>query len=72
MSGSITQKNRRNYGMYNPKPVYNKDNEAYTKQMYEWHLQMAEQLRSYHLGRAAHFRKEDGKREKVMVGNGTT
>jgi hypothetical protein len=58
--------------MYNPKPAYNKDNETYTKQMYEWHLQTAEQLRSYHLGRAAYFRKMDEKREVVMAGNGTT
>jgi hypothetical protein len=59
--------------MYNSKPVYNKDNEAYTRQMYEWHLQMAEQLRSFHLGRAAHFRKMvKNTKSDVMMGNGTT
>jgi hypothetical protein len=58
--------------MYNPKPVYNKDDSAYLKQMYKWHIQMAEQLRAYHLGRAAHFRKKDLNKNIVMTGNGTT
>jgi hypothetical protein len=58
--------------MYNQKPSYNKDNNVYSRQMYEWHLQMAEHLRSFHLGRAAHFRKMVEKRESVLIGNGTT
>jgi hypothetical protein len=33
---------------------------------------MAEQLRAYHLGRAAHFRKKDVNKNMVMTGNGTT
>jgi hypothetical protein len=58
--------------MYTPKPIYNKDDKAHSQQMYEWHLQMAEQLRSFHLGRAAYFRKIIEKKESVMAGNGTT
>ncbi|NHN35002.1 hypothetical protein [Paenibacillus agricola] len=59
--------------MYNPKPVYNKDNEAYPKQMYEWHLQMAEQLKSFHLDKAYYFRKMINKTTiDVVMGNGTT
>ncbi|MCY9669561.1 MULTISPECIES: hypothetical protein [Paenibacillus] len=43
--------------MYNPKPVFIKDNDSCTRQMYEWYLQMTEQLRSFHLDKAAYFRK---------------
>jgi hypothetical protein len=55
--------------------MYNKNQEAYFKQMYEWHEQMSqyqEQLKLFHQERAHQFRGMVKEREKVEMGNGTT
>jgi hypothetical protein len=61
--------------MYRQMPMYNKNQEAYFKQMYEWHELMSqyqEQSRIFHQERANQFRGMVKEREKVQMGNGTT
>jgi hypothetical protein len=61
--------------MYRQMPMYNRNNEAYFKQMYEWHEQMSqyqEQLKQFHQERANQFRGMVTEREMVEMGNGTT
>jgi hypothetical protein len=61
--------------MYRQMPMYNKNQEAYFKQMYEWHELMSQyqdQLKVFHQERAAQFRGMVNEREKVHLGNGTT
>ncbi|SEC76018.1 hypothetical protein [Paenibacillus sp. GP183] len=61
--------------MYSQMPMYNRNHEAYFKQMYEWHNQMSqyqEQLRKFHEDRANQFRGMVNEKETVTMGNGTT
>jgi hypothetical protein len=61
--------------MYRQMPMYNQNQEAYFKQMHEWHELMSqyqEQLRVFHQERANEFRGMVKEREKVQMGNGTT
>jgi hypothetical protein len=61
--------------MYRQMPMYNKNQEAYFRQMYEWHELMSqyqEQLRVFHQERSNQFRGMVKEREKVETGNGTT
>jgi hypothetical protein len=55
--------------------MYNRNHEAYFKQMYEWHNQMSqyqEQLKKFHQDRANQFRGMVNEKEMVAMGNGTT
>jgi hypothetical protein len=61
--------------MYRQMPMYNKNQESYFKQMYEWHELMSQyqdQLKVFHQERATQFRGMVNEREKVHMGNGTT
>jgi hypothetical protein len=61
--------------MYRQMPMYNSNNEAYFKQMYQWHEQMSqyqEKLRQFHQDRANQFRGMVNEKETVAMGNGTT
>jgi uncharacterized protein YukE len=55
--------------------MYNRNNETYFQQMYQWHQQMSqyqEQLRQFHQDRANQFREMVQPAEKIAMGNGTT
>jgi uncharacterized protein YukE len=61
--------------MYRQMPMYDRNNETYFQQMYQWHQQMSqyqEQLRQFHQARANQFREMVQPTEKIAVGNGTT
>jgi hypothetical protein len=60
--------------MYRQMPMYNRNQDAFLQQMYDWHTVMAqyeEQLRSFHLERANQFQKLLEEKQNTMVGNGT-
>jgi hypothetical protein len=60
--------------MYRQMPLYNRDQDAFIKQMHAWHIQMANyegQLKAFHEERAKQFRELFADRQGVVASNGT-
>ncbi|ERI07313.1 MULTISPECIES: hypothetical protein [Paenibacillaceae] len=57
-------------------PMYTHDHAAYVRQMYDWHVKMAQyqdQLRAFHLERAKQFQKMAEERAKTSeIPSGTS